>query len=119
VAEWHISEPHVERRVAPRGIPAIRDTSVAQTPVVNPSSPAEPWLRPGKADLSLDARRLLVEIPVGFSEMLERDRSLAQDWRLTTRQIFQHYFARGYRAIDFFLAREAGRGQYLLAQRPS
>jgi len=119
VAEWHIGEPHVERRVAPRAIPTIRDTAVAQTPIVNPSSPAEPWLRPGTADLSLEGRRLLVEIPMGFSEMLERDRALAQDWRLSTRQIFQHYFARGYRAVDFFLAREAGRGQYLLAQRPS
>jgi chorismate synthase len=98
-------------------VPVVRDSSVAQAPVVNPSIDAEPWLQPGAADLALDARRLLVEIPVGFSEMLERDRALANDWRLSTRQIFQHYFARGYRAVDFFLAREAGRGQYLLAQR--
>jgi len=118
VAEWHIRLPHVERRIAGRDIPIVRDASVGQAPVVNPSSPGEPWRRPGTPNLSLEDRRLLVEIPVGFSEMLERDRSLAQDWRLSTRQIFQHYFARGYRAVDFFLAREAGLGQYLLAQQP-
>ena len=59
---------------------------------------------------------MLVEIPVGFSEMQKRQPDLAPDWRMSTREIFQHYFARGYRAVDFFLAREAGRGQYLLAR---
>jgi predicted GNAT superfamily acetyltransferase len=117
VAAWNIREPHVERRVAAQRAPVVRDGSVAQAPIVNPSIDAEPWLRPGAATLSLDARRILVEIPVGFAEMLDRDRPLAQEWRLSTREIFQHYFARGYRAVDFFLAREAGRGQYLLAQR--
>ena len=52
----------------------------------------------------------------GFSEMLERDPRLAHDWRLSTREIFQHYFARGYRAVDFFLSRAEGRGQYLLVR---
>jgi predicted GNAT superfamily acetyltransferase len=116
VAEWRLSEPHVERRIAALGGPSVRDSSVAGAPVVNPSQPGEPWLRPGSADLSIDARRLLVEIPVGFSEMLERDSRLAHDWRMSTREIFQVYFRRGYRAVDFFLAREARRGQYLLAR---
>ena len=116
VAEWRIRAPHVERRIAAHGWPVVRDASVTGTPVVNPSRPWEPWLQPGPADLSIDERRLLVEIPVGFSEMLERDPRLAHDWRMSTREIFQHYFARGYRAVDFFLAREAGRGQYLLSR---
>jgi predicted GNAT superfamily acetyltransferase len=34
---------------------------------------------------------------------------------LATRRIFQHYFARGYRAVDFFLAADRSRGQYLLS----
>ena len=46
----------------------------------------------------------------------ERDSRLAHDWRISTREIFQTYFRRGYRAVDFFLAREARRGQYLLAR---
>ncbi len=115
VAEWRLREPHVERRIAALGGPAVRDSSVWGAPVVNPSLPGEPWLRPGPADLSIDERRLLVEIPVGFSEMLDRDPGLAHEWRMSTREIFQTYFARGYRAVDFFLARAAGRGQYLLS----
>lgn len=115
VAEWHLREPHVERRIAALGGPTSRDRSVAGAPVINPSRPWEPWLQPGPADLSIDERRVLLEIPVGFSEMLARDPQLAHDWRLSTREIFQHYFAQGYRAVDFFLAREEGRGRYLLA----
>ena len=62
-----------------------------------------------------EARRLLVEIPTGFGDMQRRDPDLALAWRMTTRRIFQTYFSRGYKAVDFFLSREAGRGHYLLA----
>jgi predicted GNAT superfamily acetyltransferase len=115
VAEWHLREPHVERRIAAPGATLIRDRSVASAAVVNPSRAGTPWLRPGSGDLTLDARRVLVEIPVGFTEMLEHDPGLALEWRMTTRAIFQHYFSRGYRAVDFYLSRETGRGQYLVA----
>ena len=117
VAEWTLTAPHVERRIAAGGIGIMRDASVASAPLVNPSQPAAHWLAPGVADLSLDAPRLLVEIPVGYSEMQIQDAPLALEWRMASRAIFQHYFARGYRAVDFFLSREAGRGHYLLAVR--
>jgi predicted GNAT superfamily acetyltransferase len=51
--------------------------------------------------------------------MLGEQPDLARQWRLGTREIFQTYFGRGYRAVDFFLAREHGRGQYLLARAAS
>ena len=77
------------------------------------------WLEPGDAALDADdARRVLVEIPADFSEMQIRQPDLALAWRMATRRIFQTYFARGFRVVDFFFAREAGRGQYLLAQKP-
>jgi predicted GNAT superfamily acetyltransferase len=117
VAEWHIGEPHVARRVAAAGGPMVRDGSVAAAPVVNPSVPSGNWLRPGEHDLGLDARRLLVEIPAGFTDMQRDEPQLALEWRMSTRAIFKSYFARGYRAVDFFLARHAGRGHYLLARR--
>jgi predicted GNAT superfamily acetyltransferase len=121
VAEWHVTAPHVERRVASFGSsggPIVRDNSVGGAPVVNPSKAGGTWVRPGAADLSIDARRVLVEIPIGFSEMLERDAQLALDWRHATREIFTSYFARGYRAVDFFLSPTSSRGQYLLSRTP-
>lgn len=116
IAEWHLRRPHVERRLLHPGQPVIRDGSVAAAPLVNPGVSARRWIQPGRSDLSLDARRVLVEIPTGFSEMLVEDVPLALAWRLHTREIFESYFRRGYRAVDFFLSRESGRGQYLLAQ---
>jgi len=112
-----VRAPHVERRLQAWGSPRVRDSSLAQAPIVNPSSGVsiEP-LRPGKGDLSLDARRVLVEIPTTFSTMLEREPDAALEWRLATREIFQHYLRRGYRVVDFFLGRESARGHYLLAR---
>ena len=117
IAEWQIATPHVERRVSAWGQPVVRDGSIASAPVVNPSNLAAGmlWPNPGRASLDADARRLLVEIPAGFGDMQLGDPALALAWRLQTRELFQTYFARGYRAVDFFLSRDAGRGHYLLA----
>ena len=117
VAEWKLTAPHVERRIAGGGLGIIRDAGVASAPLVNPSRPAAHWLAPGPADLALEAPRLLVEIPVGYAEMQLQNPPLALEWRMATRAIFQRYFSRGYRVVDFFLSREAGRGHYLLALR--
>jgi predicted GNAT superfamily acetyltransferase len=116
VAEWKLKEPHVERRIAARGIGLVRDASVGSARVVNASVPASDFLRPGPAALSLDDRRLLVEIPGGYTDMLIKDPALALEWRLAAREIFVHYFGQGYRAVDFFLASDRSRGQYLLVR---
>ncbi|MBA2305145.1 MAG: hypothetical protein H0W08_21300 [Acidobacteria bacterium] len=115
IAEWRLSEPHVERRISAAG-PLVRDASVASAPVVNPSKHGA-WLEPVDGELAHESRRVLVEIPTGFSDMQAAVSDLAFQWRMTTRRIFQSYFARGYHVVDFFLAPEARRGHYLLAQR--
>ena len=116
VAEWRLTTPHVERRVSAATSPLMRDATVMSAVLVNPSKPAREWIEPGIPDLGVETdRRVLVEIPTGFTDMQVRRPDLARVWRMATRAIFQTYFARGYRAVDFFLAREEGRGQYLLA----
>ena len=119
VAEWRLTAPHVERRLAAAGAPLIRDRSVLSAVLVNPSRSAGEWLEPGAPALDLTSRRLLVEIPAAFGDMQLRNPELALAWRMSTRQIFQAYLTRGFRVVDFFLSREAGRGQYLLASAQS
>lgn len=133
VAEWHLSTPHVERRIAATvqasAVPAtarrasapigVRDSAVTTAVLVNPSRQAADWLEPGDGALDVEGSRVLVEIPTTFTRMLSEQPDLALQWRLGTREIFQTYFGRGYRAVDFFLAREHGRGQYLLARAAS
>ena len=116
LAEWHLNEPHVLRRIHSDSAPLVRDASVMSAPVVNPSKPGQ-WLEPEAGELAHESRRVLVEIPIGFNEMQAAAPTLALEWRMTTRRIFQGYFRRGYRAVDFFLSRESRRGHYLLAMR--
>jgi predicted GNAT superfamily acetyltransferase len=115
VAEWKIRTAHVERRIAGPGAFEIRDADAIQAPMVNQTRPADKWRANARVDLELDARRLWVEIPVGFTEMQMADPALARTWRSETRAIFTTYFARGYRAVDFVLNRGEGVGRYLLA----
>lgn len=118
VAQWHLSRPHVVRRIEAWGQPVVRDQSIAAAVLVNPAVPAGPMLTPGVADLVSDGRRLLVEIPAAFREIQAQDAGLALAWRLHTRQVFQVLFGRGYRAVDFFLGAASGRGHYLLVKQP-
>jgi len=116
VAEWWIRTPHVERRVAPAGLLALRTSEVADAARVNRTAASGEWLESVDVDLSLEARRLAVEIPMGFTDMLSREPDLALAWRVCTRAIFTTYFDRGYRAVDFSLDRQGRKGAYLLTR---
>jgi predicted GNAT superfamily acetyltransferase len=112
IVQWRIREPHVERRIEGSNVPRFHGSTVfraeeaANAPLANPPA--------GTVDLDIDARRLWVAIPDGFTEMQQQAPDRALQWRMTTRQIFTTYFARGYRAVDFERAADGG-GRYLLA----
>jgi predicted GNAT superfamily acetyltransferase len=116
VAEWWVRTPHVERRIAPAGGLTLRTSELADAQPVNKVAPSGEWLESVDVDLSLDARRLLVDIPMGFTEMLAGQPALALAWRVCTRAIFTTYFDRGYKAVDFLLDRAARKGTYLLVR---
>ena len=129
VAEWWIRKPHVERRLLDptrrQGReggedPAltIRTSELGEAGRANRAVPAGEWLVCQETDLALDSRRVMVEIPTGFTRMLSAAPDLALEWRMATRQIFTAYFARGYRAVEFFLDRPNGKGAYLLTKQP-
>jgi len=118
IAEWRLTAPHVERRLSAPQTPLIRDAAIMSAVLVNPSRQAGEWLEPAETTVDVvDGRRVLVEIPAGFTEMQRSQPDLALAWRTTTRRTFQTYLGRDYRVVDFLLSREAGRGQYLLARR--
>lgn len=110
IAQWNLDAPHVVRRLE-GGAWQMREAGSFDAPCVLSIGER---IRPSEVDTSFGDRRLAVEIPVGFSEMQASDPGLALAWRLATRRAFTAYFARGYRAVDFFLERERRRGRYLL-----
>ena len=83
---------------------------VGEAPVVNQTATRRRVARRlVSIDLALDERRLWVEIPTGFTDMQQQAPELALEWRMHDARIFEHYFGRGYRAVDFELQRETRR----------
>ena len=115
VVEWRLTTPHVERRIARTGTLTVRAAEAAEAPQANETKVAGTWRAPTTSDLTIDTRRLWVEVPLGFTEIQREAPGLALEWRMHTRDLFETYFARGYRAVDFELQREEGRGRYLLS----
>jgi predicted GNAT superfamily acetyltransferase len=119
VVSWKITEPHVTRRLEqPPGLRA-RAREVLEAPVVNATRMDGAWREVTAINLALEDRRVWIEIPTGFTDMQQRAPERALRWRLDVRQMFESYFGRGYRAVDFVLRREQGFGRYLLAKAES
>jgi chorismate synthase len=112
VAEWAVRDARVEER--------LRGTApLAPVLTVEPAGramPAGEWMEPAALDPALEAKRISVEIPTGFGQMLSAAPDLALEWRMATRGLFSAYFARGYRAVEFFLDRPSRKGTYLLVR---
>jgi len=116
VLSWHIDAPHVVRRLDNAAGMRVRAQEVSDAPVVNATTLEGEWRKTTKIDLTRSERRVWIEIPTGFTQMQQQAPERALAWRMDVRQMFQEYLARGYRAVDFVLQREAGFGRYLLAK---
>ena len=133
VISWKITEPHVIRRLeqAPAlrpGAPNARTLrvgvgarahEVSEAPIANSTRMDGSWREITAINLALEDRRVWIEIPTGFTDMQQHAPERALRWRLDLRQMFEAYFAKGYRAVDFVLQRENGFGRYLLAKAES
>jgi predicted GNAT superfamily acetyltransferase len=72
----------------------------------------------GDSVLDMAAPVLRIRIPADIQELKARDPELAIRWRLTVRDAFEHYFGRGYVAVE--LVREtADLSSYVLVAQPS
>ncbi len=56
---------------------------------------------PLEARLDLEAPRLLFQIPEDWGRILREDPALALKWREHSRLVLPHYFAQGFRLVDF------------------
>ena len=117
VVSWRIGEPHVVRRLEQTSGLQARSHEVEEAPVANVTAIDGEWRVVKSLDLSVVERRVWVEIPTGFTQMQQQAPERALQWRLHVRQMFQAYFAKGYRAVDFVLQRDAGFGRYLLVRK--
>jgi predicted GNAT superfamily acetyltransferase len=118
VAQWWLRAPRVERAILGSHEPALDSVSREQSwdlaPQVNILKPRGRWVGCEGATLGASSPWLTVAIPGGFTEMLTGDVELARQWRLTTREIFNHYLPRGYKVVDFEFRADPPHGRYLL-----
>jgi predicted GNAT superfamily acetyltransferase len=123
VAEWWLRSGRVTERLDLAASGAARDGDdgrhvLAAATLVNRVREGNVWIEPAGHDFAPDAARVGVIVPTGFTEMQQRDLSLARDWRSATREIFEALLARGYVVEEFVLDRPARRGTYLLTRSP-
>ncbi len=112
VAEWHVKSPRVEQRL--NGAVPLAPVLTVE-PALRVTTEGK-WPEPAAVHLSIEARRIGVEIPMGFTNLLSEAPELALAWRMATRDVFTTYFAGGYHAAEFFLDRTARKGSYLLVR---
>jgi predicted GNAT superfamily acetyltransferase len=114
--DWHIASKRVATRLE-RGHQSLNleHFTSAGADVLNPARWGESSVlpRPGKQLAPSDTSMFLVEIPPDFQAIKRADNSLALEWRLHTRHIFETAFRTGYTVIDFI--HTAGRSMYVLA----
>ncbi|HVR08337.1 MAG TPA: GNAT family N-acetyltransferase [Thermoanaerobaculia bacterium] len=114
LVEWRVGEPRVEQAL--RGeLPPLpyRAPLVAEVKVHASSGLPVPL----RWHLARDEPALLVEAPPDIHAIKRTDIGLARCWLYAFREIFPHYFARGYEVAGFGPLRDPRRRAYLLRVR--
>jgi len=133
--DWWINSTRVRQRLSnePRTRLDLAHFLAAGTEILNPSQFVEEGLaKPGsfteqaleKNLLDIEATKetslQIVEIPADLTRLKEIDPTLALEWRLHIRQIFETLFERGYLVTDFiFLPGKYSRSFYILSHGES
>jgi len=118
--EWWVASKRVADRIQRGGEKLSLDEVLEKggkrvnVPTVGPDG----VLRPSACDLSVAAGDAVVEVPADFQSIKAADISLAAEWRMHTREIFEHYFAAGYVAAEFISeVREGSRHSFYVLKR--
>lgn len=131
--EWWIRSPRVVGRLEGRSAPRLPALMAEGVPCLTRASLGGVSLPPGAAsqpeadlvalrlegfDLGRGEERLLTEVHPLLRLARRRDLENARVWREGSAEIFQHYFRRGYWAVEFLSQAQGGaRRNFYLLQR--
>ncbi len=124
--DWWVNSQRVNRRLSRRRRNALKLNHylAGGAALINPietelKDPPGAGELPG-INLGTEQPFLLVEIPSDFLAIKASDMNLATQWRMQTRQIFEHLFAAGYIVTDFVRSTdEPARSYYVLCHGES
>ncbi|HEX6777489.1 MAG TPA: hypothetical protein VF099_04760 [Ktedonobacterales bacterium] len=118
--DWWIGSARIEQRVKATlaaGAQPAGDHLLAQaTPILQITRRSDTLIVPEEPSLGCHDATLALEIPSDFQRLKAADTALAMEWRMTTRALFEHYFAAGYTATECLFDQSQGirRNIYLL-----
>jgi len=109
VTRWNLDSSAVVRRLEAGPPPRDYRRDLKQRPLINHLSEAAPGLAASSAvKLNCNEEQFLFELPANLPEFRHRNLGLALEWQGKMRQVFRHYFKRGYAASDFWLLEQDG-----------
>ncbi len=112
---WYVRSRRVRQRLSSPASPPSGPGPPLITKVATASNSKPELVSLTDYELDRSDPRLLLEIPGDFGRIRSQDLSLALDWQTKIRDLFLHYFGRGYIASDFFICPgERTRTSYLL-----
>ncbi len=120
VTRWDLADPAVENRL--EAGPPHHDLrkELKKYSIVNRLEEVAPGMTTSSPlKLNCTDKELLFEVPYNLPDIKNRNLGVALEWQGKMRQLFRHYFKRGYAATDFWVAEEEGhlRAFYLLEKR--
>lgn len=109
--DWWLRDARVVSLMSGQRQAQAWDAVPALTAIPHPLGTA-----PGEPVLHLRDPVIRLQIPTVLPQLKERAPQLAVAWRAVTRQVFLHYFSRGYAAVDFVVEDRDGErtGYYVL-----
>lgn len=102
--DWWVNSTRVKCRVSrrPRRALGLAHYLEAETEIINPTGiDPDGFPTPATQVLPAKSQILLVEIPQDFRELRLHNPSLALEWRLHAREVFERLFSLGYLVTDF------------------
>jgi predicted GNAT superfamily acetyltransferase len=125
IAQWWMRSPDVLELLGADAVPSatpprlMHEPGRVDAPVVNTVTDDGTWLACTGVDLTCGADELVIAIPAGYNEMLEREPGLGHDWRMASRQLFGRYLNGDYRVTGFAFGPGPREGRYRLTRRPA
>ncbi len=102
-AEWYINSKRVKQRMEGKLKPKDLSyfLSLGARYALKSDSVRGGLKIPGKPQLGLESRLVIIEVPPNFVEIQMKDSDLANVWRLKSREVFMYYLSRGYVGFEF------------------
>ena len=120
LAHWNLESEAVVRRLESGPIRHDLRKELKQHAIINRLQEVAPGMTTSSpVKLNCAADQCLFEIPYNLPEIKNRNLGIALEWQGKMRQVFRHYFKRGYAATDFWVAEQEGhlRAFYFLAKK--